>query len=164
MLYAYRCSVVYDAVLSRAFSRGGYVLCVLFLRVFITLITPFLNPPPVGFRGMAGCASPLAGLRAGPASLALLVLAVAWTAPFAADAFPAFRDEIPNGLRSVRASDPAHHFTGEQSYRALGHILAEGGGKLNVFGEAFRAAGFEWTTSSAARTQTATASRMVTAR
>ena len=94
---------------------------------------------------MAGCASPLAGLRAGPASLALLVLAVAWTAPFAADAFPAFRDEIPNGLRSVRAADPAHHFTGEQSYRALGHILAEGGGKLNAFGEAFRAAGFEWT-------------------
>ena len=61
------------------------------------------------------------------------------------EAFPSFRDEIPNGLRSVRTADPEHHFTGEQSYRALGHIAAGGGGKLNVFGEAFREAGFEWT-------------------
>ena len=64
--------------------------------------------------------------------------------PTTIHSFPAFRDEIPNGLRSVYASDPIHHLTGGQSYWALGHINPHGGGKLNVFGQAFKAANYEW--------------------
>ena len=74
----------------------------------------------------------------------LCILLTSLTIP-TTHSFPAFRDEIPNGLRSVYASDPAHHLTGGQSYRALGHINPSGGGALNVFGLAFKAANYEWT-------------------
>ena len=59
--------------------------------------------------------------------------------------FPAFRDEIPNGLRSVYSTDPKHGLTRGRAYRALGHLHPNGGGKLNIFGKAFKAANYEWT-------------------
>ena len=52
-------------------------------------------------------------------------------------AYPQYRDEIPNGLRSVEVD--------ERVVEALGHENKHGGGALNIFGNAFKDAGFEWT-------------------
>ena len=52
-------------------------------------------------------------------------------------AYPQYRDEIPNGLRSVEVD--------EKVVEALGHENKHGGGALNIFGKAFKEAGFEWT-------------------
>ena len=54
-----------------------------------------------------------------------------------ARAYPAFRDEIPNGLRSGD-----YH---SEVIRAIGHLNPSGGGALNEFGSAFLKAGAEWT-------------------
>ena len=53
-------------------------------------------------------------------------------------AYPAFRDEIPNGLRAGDAAS--------ETIPAIGHVNPSGGGDLNAFGRAFLTSGLEWTT------------------
>jgi len=53
-------------------------------------------------------------------------------------AYPAFRDEIPNGLRAGDYNS--------EVIPAIGHVSPSGGGDLNAFGRAFISSGLEWTT------------------
>jgi len=71
---------------------------------------------------------------------ALMFLVVALFLAFVfedASAYPQYRDEVPNGLRSVDYDSV--------QVTALGHTNGHGGGDLNVFGKAFRSANYEWT-------------------
>ena len=53
------------------------------------------------------------------------------------DGYPQYRDEVPNGLRSVDYDSV--------QVTALGHVNGHGGGELNVFGKAFKVHNYEWT-------------------
>ena len=55
------------------------------------------------------------------------------------EGYPQYRDEVPNGLRSVDYDSV--------QVTALGHANGHGGGDLNVFGKAFKKYKYEWSNS-----------------
>ncbi|KAK3767664.1 hypothetical protein RRG08_022699 [Elysia crispata] len=59
-------------------------------------------------------------------------------APLAVDSYPSNRDRIPNGYRVPDPCRPG------RTAQGVGHVLADGGGARNGFGQAFAAAG-GWT-------------------
>lgn len=62
----------------------------------------------------------------------VLLLAAHAAAPLGVSAHMAFQEYVPNALHLPKGA-------------AVGHRSTKGGGALNAFGEAFKAAGFEWT-------------------